>query len=294
MKTSFEEVLKLHKSSFEKKYPSLLKKLLKNTPSGLQEAILYSFNAGGKRLRPIFILESSRIAGINNEKVIAMAAAVESLHTYSLIHDDLPAMDNDDYRRGKLTSHKVFGEDAAILAGDALHSLSYTLLAQSSVSHEVIHYFSLASGIEGMVSGQFLDIHSNKNPGNEKLLKNIQKWKTGKLIEFSILSPFMESKNFSKKKELLKEISNWAQKSGQLFQIIDDLLDYSGTKEELGKTPGKDASQNKLTWVSVYGYEKSYKKAKHTARLLTQKALDIFPDSVFYRELPEYIFSRSH
>lgn len=294
MTKSFIAELDSHKRFFEKKYPSILKKITKKVPPELREALFYSLDAGGKRLRPVFILESSRIAGLDQDAAIHLAISVECLHTYSLIHDDLPAMDNDDYRRGRKTSHKVFGEDAAILAGDALHAIAYTLLAKAGISHPVMEYFSLASGIEGMISGQFLDIHSDENPNDEKLLKQIQKWKTGKLIEYSIAAPFIESRNRKYNFEKIREIKRWAQKNGELFQMIDDLLDFTGSQKDLGKTPGKDAEQNKLTYLSVYGHEKTLKKASSLSRSLSKEAAALFPESVLYRELPQFILSRNN
>lgn len=219
----------------------------------LISAMKYSLDAGGKRIRFILSLASAEIYGINEEDIIPFALAVELIHTYSLIHDDLPALDNDDMRRGKPSNHKVFGEDYAVIAGDGLLNLAYEVLLSSCNSPLKIKAASKVaelSGYRGMVGGQAYDLDSVGKFGEEYLYK-IQLGKTCALISASLVSAeILSGKTNLDMLEIGKNI-------GLIFQFGDDLLDVLGDKESVGKTLGKDESDCKLTAVSVYGIEKT-------------------------------------
>ncbi|MDH5716535.1 MAG: polyprenyl synthetase family protein [Spirochaetia bacterium] len=289
LKNEFETVFKKHKEKWEKSYTRILEKSsFQNAPRKLKKAMLYSLKAGGKRLRPVIFLESSKITSINENAALGAACAFECLHTYSLIHDDLPSMDNDDFRRGKQTNHKVFGEDTAILAGDALQSSAFELLAMSNFSSRSQIYFAKAAGAAGMVGGQILDCEKDKEQ-SARLLKKIHNLKTGKLIQAAIVIPFIEKKTNINK---IKKIENWALEIGELFQAADDLLDETGDFKKIGKSVGKDKDQNKLTYVSIYGIEKTKNLTNDLSKKLTKEAFDIFPSSKLFQYLPEYIISR--
>ncbi|MDY4187102.1 MAG: polyprenyl synthetase family protein [Candidatus Borkfalkiaceae bacterium] len=221
-----------------------------NCEEKLLSAMKYSVFAGGKRVRPVLFFAALDSLDLDYNDFGAFAAAIELIHTYSLIHDDLPAMDNDDYRRGKLTNHKVFGEDFAILAGDALLNFAYEI-ALNAVTDK--NTFAAAktlaefSGARGMVGGQAYDLSRDKT-NDEKTLFNIDDLKTGKLLSlpFVMASLIAGGKNYD-------EFLNLGKILGRLFQYTDDVLDVKANFEELGKTPNKDATQNKITAVSVFG-----------------------------------------
>ncbi|MDH5719945.1 MAG: polyprenyl synthetase family protein [Spirochaetia bacterium] len=288
--SKFKTIYNKHKNKWEKSLSGILDETtLKQSPAKLKKAILYSLKSKGKRLRPVIFLESAGICGLGEKNALCAAAAIECLHAYSLIHDDLPAMDNDDYRRGRLTNHKVFGEDTAILAGDGLQSLSFELMLLSGLSLGAISYFSKAVGPNGMVGGQVLDCEEQKK-NNIQTLRKIHNLKTGRLIQASIVMPFLESKKY---KDKISLIEKWALETGELFQIADDILDVSGSLKSIGKTSGKDADQNKLTYVSLYGLEKARKIAYKTAKTLTNEAKTLFSSSELFQALPQYIISRA-
>lgn len=244
-------------------------------PKNLHKAMRYSVFAGGKRIRPILLIASAEAVGGRMEDVINAACAVELIHTYSLIHDDLPAMDNDDLRRGKPTSHKVFGEALAILAGDALLTLAFDILAKSYNNVEnaltVIHGIAKASGSIGMVGGQAVDIESEGKECDLPLLEYIHIHKTGALILASIRAGAILAGAARKQIEAL---TRYGEAVGLAFQIADDILDVEGTKETIGKTAGSDAKKKKITYPSVLGLNESKKRAIE----LTQIALDAIRD----------------
>lgn len=247
---------------------SNLKFFLPKDNSVISKAMRYSVMAGGKRLRPVFVILGAEIFGLKKEKVVAAACAVEYIHTYSLIHDDLPAMDNDDLRRGKPTSHKKFGEAAAILAGDALLTESFNLLAGVDVPGDrivkTVKLFSEYSGYKGMIAGQAEDtIEAGKwNTKNislcKKKLEFIHINKTSALIKASLLAGAVLA---GAKNADLKLLEKYAHNIGLAFQIADDILDVYADKKLLGKN-GSDENNGKLTYLSLYGKEKSEKKAK--------------------------------
>ncbi|MBF0786815.1 MULTISPECIES: polyprenyl synthetase family protein [unclassified Streptococcus] len=229
----------------------------KPVASRLVEVILYSIQAGGKRLRPLLFLELLDGFGLSlTEAHVQVAAALEMIHTGSLIHDDLPAMDNDDYRRGRLTSHRKFGEDMAILAGDSLFLDSYALVARaelpSQIRVELIRELSKAAGTIGMVGGQVLDMEAEKCSLNLSELQTIHAHKTGKLLAYPFVAAGVMVEAETNIKDLLKETGEWL---GLAFQVRDDILDVTASFEELGKTPNKDLVADKSTYPALLGLE---------------------------------------
>ena len=235
-------------------------------PEKIYEAMRYSLLAGGKRLRPILCLATCELTGGTIEMAMPTACALEMIHTMSLIHDDLPSMDNDDYRRGKLTNHKVYGDDIAILAGDGLlaYAFEYVATQTQNVKAEniikVVACLGHTVGAAGLVGGQVLDLESEGKPDiTAETLSFIHTHKTGALLNASVVSGAVLA---DAQKADLKRLSNYAQNIGLAFQIIDDILDITATDEQLGKTAGKDLEAQKATYPSLWGLEKSRFKAQ--------------------------------
>ena len=235
-------------------------------PEKIYEAMRYSLLAGGKRLRPILCLATCEL--ISGDKTIAIptACALEMIHTMSLIHDDLPAMDNDDYRRGKLTNHKVYGEDIAILAGDGLLSYAFEYVANHTENVpadrvvKVLAILGKAVGAKGLVGGQVMDLDSEGKPDiTAETLTFIHRHKTGALLEACVSSGAILA---GAEEADLNRLSIYAQNIGLAFQIIDDILDVTATTEELGKTAGKDITAEKATYPKLWGIETSQAKAE--------------------------------
>jgi geranylgeranyl diphosphate synthase, type II len=235
-------------------------------PEKIYEAMRYSLLAGGKRLRPILCLASCELAGGTAQMAMPTACALEMIHTMSLIHDDLPAMDNDDYRRGQLTNHKVYGEDIAILAGDGLLSYAFEYIASKTENVppyqvlQTIAHLARASGAGGLVGGQVVDLASEglKDVSLETL-NYIHAHKTGALLEACVVcGAFLAGASAAD----LQRLSRFAQNIGLAFQIVDDILDITATTEELGKTAGKDVQAGKVTYPSLWGIEESRRQAK--------------------------------
>ena len=246
-----------NKNQFNKKFKELLKHNLDK--SILSKAMFYGCNNGGKRIRPFLVNQASEIANINRNDSFIIGASIELIHSYSLIHDDLPSMDNDDYRRGKLSTHKKFNEATAILAGDALHDLAFTLLSGNLKNNNyksrlnLINYLSLCIGHKGLALGQSLDLEFENKKTNKRKILNMYLNKTGKLFEFSFSAPFILAN--ANKSEILfaKEFGSLF---GLIFQVIDDLIDEIGTFKKIGKTPGKDVKQGKSTLLGLIGEKK--------------------------------------
>jgi len=233
-------------------------------PETIHRAMRYSLFAGGKRIRPILCIEAARTVCDAPEGVAAAACSLELIHTYSLIHDDLPALDNDDYRRGKLTNHKVFGDAMAILAGDALLTLAFQVLAELPVSGDrrarLIAELSTASGtVGGMIGGQVADLEGEGKPPDRQLLETIHRAKTGALLRASLRMGAMYA---GATDEQYAALSCYGEHVGLAFQIVDDILDVEESSESLGKTAGKDAQQHKITFPAVYGLETSRSMAE--------------------------------
>ena len=221
----------------------------------LFDAMRYSLLAGGKRLRPIFVFDFCRMCGGEWKNAVSFAAAVEMIHTYSLIHDDLPCMDNDDYRRGRLTNHKVFGEATAVLAGDALLTAAFTQITQAPFSAEIriraVEILSQCAGELGMVGGQVLDMESECRQCTEQEVLDIQTRKTGALIRAACMLGVLAANG---SRDQLQSAASFASHLGLAFQIRDDMLDVIGNAQQLGKATGVDTLKN--TFVQLYGIDK--------------------------------------
>lgn len=253
--------------------------LCEGSISKVEEAMSYSLMAGGKRLRPLLLMAAADTVGGNGAGFVKVAASLEMIHTYSLIHDDLPAMDNDDYRRGKLTNHKVFGEDIAILAGDALLTQAFECVAtqqnvQPQVLVEIIADIARYAGREGMVGGQTIDTmaENTNSPLSYEQLRVMHGAKTGALFKAAICSG---AKLAGASAQELAVLEEFAAAYGLVFQITDDILDVEGSFEDLGKPIGSDARNNKVTYVSKFGLDGAKDLAKDTANAAMAK-LDIF------------------
>ena len=248
---------------------------LSNLPENrVVEAMKYSVMNGGKRMRPFLVNETGSLFGLDFEKTLRTAVALECLHSYSLIHDDLPAMDNDDLRRGKPTCHKAFDEATAILAGDGLLTYAFEILSSpqtcqdSSTRCELISLLASGAGaFDGMVAGQMLDIYAEDNPKqtSETIIKRIEEMKTGRLISFACEAGAILGQASDAERQKLLEYSRGI---GVAFQIADDILDVEGDPKLVGKTLNKDAAQGKMTFVSLYGLD----KAKQIEKELVEKA----------------------
>lgn len=264
-------------------------------PQTLHRAMRYSLFAGGKRIRPILCLEAARAVADDAPGVVAAACAVEMVHTYSLIHDDLPALDNDDLRRGKPTSHKVFGEAMAILTGDALLTLAFQTISaieelDGERSAHVVHELAAAAGTPGgMVAGQVCDLEGEGKLPDAALLETIHRAKTGALLRASLrIGAICAGASPSQ----YGALSRCGEHLGLAFQIVDDLLDVEEASEALGKTAGKDAVQQKITFPAVYGVETSRRMAE-SERRMAHRALDALGErAARLRELADFIVQR--
>ena len=273
----------LYRNSVEDYLKQYYKAFFDEPQQLLFEAMEYSLLAGGKRLRAILLLEFCRICGGAWEKAVPFAAAIEMIHTYSLIHDDLPCMDNDDYRRGIPTNHKVYGETVAVLAGDALLTDAFTVASGANLSPkavlEAIQVLAECAGSLGMVGGQLLDLKSEERILSEREVLDIQSRKTGALIRAACAMGAIAG---SANEQQFDGACQFAAGLGLAFQIRDDMLDVIGTKEELGKSVGTDDAKN--TFVRLYGLE----RCEQLVQQYTQYALDalnVFDDTAFVRQL---------
>jgi geranylgeranyl diphosphate synthase, type II len=234
-------------------------------PETIHRAMRYSLFAGGKRIRPILCLQGAAAIADDAPGAMEAGCAIEMIHTYSLIHDDLPALDNDDFRRGKPTNHKVFGEAMAILAGDALFTLAIQTLIcieglDAAAKVALVEELSFASGtVDGMIGGQVTDIEGERQPPTAELLDRIHRAKTGALLRASVR---MGGICGGGGKAQIDALSKYGEHVGLAFQIVDDILDVEQSSESLGKTAGKDAAQGKITFPAVYGLEDSRAMAR--------------------------------
>jgi geranylgeranyl diphosphate synthase, type II len=225
--------------------------------AGLEEAMRYSLLAGGKRIRPVLALATARAAGVEPESVLPAAAAIELIHTYSLIHDDLPPMDDDELRRGRPTSHVVYGENVAILAGDGLFAEALRLICERQEGGrehvlKALTELARATGVEGMVGGQYVDVTEEDLDADG--LRRLHALKTGRLIAASVRIPLILA-NVGEPETITYR--RFAEELGVLFQIVDDILDVTGSEEELGKPRGSDERHGKLTYVSLFGLDRA-------------------------------------
>jgi geranylgeranyl diphosphate synthase, type II len=264
-------------------------------PASIHQAMRHSVFAGGKRLRPILCMEAAQIVHrCVPPGVEELGAALEMLHTYSLIHDDLPALDNDDLRRGRPTCHKAFGEATAILAGDALQTLAYEVLAKMQCSAEarvaIIAEIARATGtIEGMIGGQVMDLEAEHTRPDATTLEYIHRSKTGALLTASVLSGAIYAEASPSQIASLRE---FGRNIGLAFQIVDDVLDVTQTSEQLGKTAGKDKAEEKATYPALFGIDASLKKADELVEKASA-ALDSFGEgAATLRELAQFLVQR--
>ncbi len=269
----------------------------KSFPPKVFEAMRYSLFAGGKRVRPILAIASAEALGVRDAGLLPIASSLELIHTYSLIHDDLPAMDNDDLRRGRPTCHKVYGEATAILAGDGLLTMAFEALSDPRRLEAVppkrlvgiIREISHASGCFGMVGGQVVDMESEGKDVDLPTLEYIHTHKTGALIRASVRVGALYAGATEKR---LKALTRYGELVGLAFQIADDILDLTGTEEEIGKDVGSDLKKGKKTYPSFYGIEDSRRRAREVAdkALLALRDLDRKADPL--RDLAKYIVAR--
>ncbi|QNI33332.1 polyprenyl synthetase family protein [Alloacidobacterium dinghuense] len=268
-------------------------------PTSIHKAMRHSTFAGGKRLRPVLAMEAARmIRGDGNlpQGIEELGAAIEMLHTYSLIHDDLPALDNDDLRRGKPTCHVVFGEAIAILAGDALQTRAYEVLANlrcpAPANVEIIRLIAQATGtVEGMIGGQVLDLEGEGTSPTAASVDAIHRAKTGALIRVSVVTGGIYA---GASTEDVNRLTEFGRKAGLAFQIVDDVLDVTQDSAQLGKTAGKDLASAKATWPAVFGIEAS---RKHAEKLIAEAFAEIAPygsaaDGL--KSVARYLVERTH
>ena len=246
-------------------------------PTGLharaQEALSYAPFAGGKRLRPFLVMQGARLFDVAEANAVRAAAAIEVLHTYSLVHDDLPSMDNDDLRRGRPTTHRAFDEATAILAGDGLLTIAFEILshpathASADVRCELISNLAQAAGSNGMIGGQMIDMKADEQTLTAEQVMLLQRLKTGALFEFSCEAGAILGQAGKEHRDRMR---SYAQDFGLAFQITDDLLDVTSTAEKTGKAVGKDKDQGKATLISIYGID----GAKAEAQKLVDRAIE--------------------
>lgn len=280
------EILKSYISQIENEISKNLTITAKNQPqSVIINAMKHSISAGGKRIRPVLVFEFCKMCGGDIQKALPVAAAVEMLHTFSLIHDDLPCMDNDDFRRGKPSCHKAFDEATALLAGDALQNLAYEIIAECDLKSEIkvrlIKELTFATGIEGMIGGQILDMEYEKNPADSDLLKKMYSLKTGALLKSACKMGCIAAEA---NEIYIENAEKYAENLGLAFQITDDILDITGNQDILGKPVGSDKENGKITYASLVGIEKSQLEVEK----LTEKAiihLDFFKNNLFLKDL---------
>ena len=270
-----------------------------NCPKALWDSMKYSVFAGGKRLRPILCLASAQAVGLPEKEALRIACALELIHTYSLIHDDLPALDNDDYRRGLKTNHKVFGEAMAILAGDGLQTLAFEWVSNSAgygtryrknlpqVIYELAHH----AGYPGMVGGQVDDVLAEKQKPDLKKVFSIHRRKTGALLLSSIRLPALLAGAASSQLNALTEYG-WS--AGLAFQVVDDLLNETGDSKALGKSAGSDRERGKMTYPAAIGLERSRREVERLTHKAVRALKAFGPKAGPLAELAGYMAQRSH
>jgi geranylgeranyl diphosphate synthase type II len=268
-------------------------------PSSIHEAMRYSLFAGGKRVRPILAIAAAEALGAKTAGLLPIASALELIHTYSLIHDDLPAMDNDDFRRGRPTCHKVYGEPIAVLAGDGLLNMAFEVLSDprqlKSVSANrliaIIKEISTASGVFGMVGGQVVDMESEGKDIDFPTLEYIHTHKTGALIRASVRIGALYARAG---KHDFTALTHYGEMVGLAFQIADDILDITGKQEEIGKDVGSDIKKGKKTFPSFYGLEESRRRAVEVVDKAVTALKDFDRNADPLRDLARYIINRVH
>jgi len=275
-----------------------LDQLLPNT-DGLEERLLeamrYSALGGGKRLRPFLVMESAKLFSVSGTAALRTGAALEMVHCYSLVHDDLPAMDDDDLRRGRATTHKAFDEATAILAGDALLTRAFEVLAHplthgdAQVRAELVLALSQAAGAEGMCGGQMIDLEAEKRRLDLGAITRLQRMKTGALISFAVEAGAILGKAAP---QLRHALAGYAHDLGLAFQIADDLLDVEGSAEDVGKATGKDEARGKATFVSLLGVERARAQADLLAKQASTHLEPFGPAAELLRDVARWVVER--
>ena len=261
--------------------------------SALYDSMKYSLTAGGKRLRSVLLLASCEFAGGNAKDALPYACALEYIHTYSLIHDDLPCMDNDDLRRGMPTNHKVYGEGLATLAGDGLLNTAFEIMTRDLFLHfdnlqelkkriNAIYTLAVSAGVRGMVAGQVSDIDSEHKQCSNEMLEYIHLNKTGALIVASIRAGLYIG---GADEEMMKNMTDYAENLGFAYQIADDILDVIGNEKEMGKKSGADAQNEKVTYVSLNGMDASKEKLTELTKNAVDAIADYYDNAEFFRDL---------
>jgi len=268
-------------------------------PPIIHEAMHYAIFNGGKRLRPIMVLEGAKLAGASQESVVPIACALEMIHSYSLVHDDLPAMDDDDLRRGKPTCHIVFGEANAILTGDALLTGAFAVMTESAgmpgVKPEnlirVIREIAEAAGSQGMIGGQVIDLQSEGQDINYETLKTLHSLKTGKLFQAALRSGAILG---DMNQRDMQFIDKYSSNFGLAFQITDDILDVNGNETVIGKPTGSDAKNDKTTYPGLFGLEKSRQLAEDCVQACIDSLQKFGPEADFLRQLAYFTLQRQN
>ncbi|GGP16026.1 polyprenyl synthetase family protein [Oceanobacillus neutriphilus] len=294
MHKRLQAYLEFYREELQKAYTSCFDKL--EIPANLKQSMLYSLDAGGKRLRPILLFASYEVYGQNVQKAMSSAIALEMIHTYSLIHDDLPAMDNDNYRRGMLTNHKKFDEATAILAGDALLTYSFELILSDSLltsEEKVVLAKELAacSGPKGMVGGQILDMEAEKQSVSLEAMEEIHALKTGELIRFAI---FAGAYLANATDEQLHYLKQYAYYLGLIFQVQDDILDVSGEEEKLGKPVGSDELNEKSTYPKLLGLDGAMEQKEKYVQKAYESLRSAGAEDSLLKALTDYFSQRDH
>jgi len=265
-------------------------------PSTIHKAMRYSLFAGGKRLRPILCLAAAEACGGKISDALPLACAMECLHTYSLVHDDLPSMDNDDFRRGRATCHKVFGEGVAILAGDALLTIAFEIAARAKPTRrysmtQIIREIASAAGSRKLIAGQVADLEAEGQPADRSLVRYIHENKTAAMLTTSVRLGAMSANAEAKK---LSAMTKFGRSLGLAFQVIDDILDVTQTSEKLGKSAGKDVAAHKATYPAVIGLDASRAEARRLTNA-SQGALTSFGrEAERLREIANYLLEREY
>ena len=269
---------------------------LGDIPSPLWEAMSYSLEAGGKRVRPALLLAACETAGGDTSIALPFACALEMIHTYSLIHDDLPAMDNDDLRRGQPTNHKVFGENVAILAGDGLLNAAAELMAVSAVKMEdmrgirAMEIIMRHAGVTGMIAGQSEDVTSEGQDPREDIVRYIHEHKTADLLEAAVEAGLALA---GVEENVIDAGREYALHLGLAFQMTDDLLDVTGSADRMGKSTGKDQEQNKMTWVALKGVEGTAEDARREIALAREALEGIPGDTALFAAFADSLLGRA-
>ncbi len=265
-------------------------------PATIHKAMRYSLFAGGKRLRPILCLAAAEACGGLTKDALPLACSLECIHTYSLIHDDLPSMDNDDFRRGRPTCHRVFGDGIAILAGDALLTVAFEIAAQAEPksrydSRTIFREIAIAAGSQKLIAGQVADLEAEGRPINRAQLRYIHQNKTAALLTTSVRLGAMSANATPAQ---LKAISEFGQSLGLAFQVIDDILDVTQTSEKLGKSAGKDVAAHKATYPAVLGLEKSRAEARRLTNCAHNALKSLGKQGQTLNALADYLLRREY